>query len=126
MSEKNLGHLIYSADNAPGEAAGKKENHIPKIEAPASVKAGEAFEVKVVVGPHPNTNEHSIRWVAVFLEEEGRAFNPIMLAKSSFAPVYGSPEVIFKLQLQKGGVLHASEYCSLHGLWSGKKEIKVT
>jgi superoxide reductase len=126
MSDKFLGNLIYSADNAPGEAGGKKESHIPKIEAPAAVKAGETFEVKVIVGPHPNTNEHSIRWVALFLEEDGRPFNPIMLAKSSFAPVYGSPEVVFKIQLQKGGVFHAMEYCSLHGLWSGKKDIKVT
>jgi superoxide reductase len=33
--------------------------------------------------------------------------------------------VILKLKLQKGGVIHAVEYCNLHGLWSGKKEIKV-
>lgn len=122
---KNLGSMVYTFDNAAGEALGKRESHTPKIEAPPSVKPGQTFEVKVMVGPHPNTMEHSIRWIAVFLEEEGRAFNPIMIVKSSFAPVYSSPEVVFKIQLQKGGMLHAMEYCNLHGLWSGKKEIKV-
>jgi len=125
MTGKNLAQLMYSAENAPGEAGGKRESHIPKIDAPASVKAGEAFLVKVTVGPHPNTNEHSIRWVSLFIEEDGRAFNPIMLAKSSFAPGFASPEVVFKVQLQKGGTLHASEYCNMHGLWTGMKDIKI-
>jgi len=40
-------------------------------------------------------------------------------------PVTTQPEVILKLKLAKGGVIHAVEYCNLHGLWSGKKEIAV-
>ncbi|MDD1718843.1 MAG: class II SORL domain-containing protein [Methanoregulaceae archaeon] len=123
--ETSLGTMIYTYDGAAGEALGKRESHTPKIEAPKSVKSGEVFEVKVKVGPHPNTAEHSIRWIALFLEEDGRAFNPLMLAKSSFAPGYAQPEVVFRIQLQKGGILHAMEYCNLHGLWSGKSPIKT-
>lgn len=123
--EKSLGAMVNTYDGAAGEALGKRESHTPKIEAPASVKPGETFDVKVVVGPHPNTIEHSVRWVSLYLEEDGRAFNPIALAKASFAPAYGQPEVVFKIQLQKGGTFHAMEYCNLHGLWTGKKEVKV-
>ncbi len=122
---KNIGNLIYTYDSAAGEALGKRESHTPKIEAPASVKAGQAFEVKISVGPHPNTVEHSIRGITVYFEEEGRAFNPVKIGKAHFTPVYASPEIVLKLQLQKGGVIHAVEYCNLHGLWSNKKEIKI-
>jgi superoxide reductase len=122
---KNFGELIYTFDNAAGEALGKRESHTPKIEAPAKVKPDEVFEVKVTVGPHPNMVEHSIRWIAVYLNEEGRAFNPVSLSNVSFTPVQAQPEVTLKLKLQKGGVIHAVEYCNLHGLWSGKKEIRV-
>ena len=122
---KNFGELIYTFDQAAGEALGKRESHTPKIDAPATVKADQMFEAKVMVGPHPNTVEHSIRWIALYLNEDGRAFNPVFLGKVSLTPVVAQPDVTFRLKLQKGGVLHAVEYCSLHGLWSGKKEIKV-
>jgi superoxide reductase len=122
---RNLGELIYTFDNAAGEALGKRESHTPKIEAPAMVKPDQIFELKVMVGPHPNTVEHSIRWIAVFLHEDGRAFNPIYLGKVSLTPTMAQPDVVFKLKLQKGGVIHAMEYCNLHGLWTGKKEIRV-
>ena len=122
---KNLGELISTYDNAAGEALGKRESHTPKIEAPAKVKPDQVFDLKVSVGPHPNTVEHSIRWMAIYLYEEGRAFNPVILSNVSFAPVTTQSEVILKLKLAKGGVIHAVEYCNLHGLWSEKKEITV-
>ena len=125
MAGKALGELVYTYDAAAGEALGKRESHTPKIEAPATVKPDEQFSLKVTVGPHPNMVEHSIRWIMVMFEEEGRAFNPVFLGKASLNPVTTQPEVILNLKLQKGGVIHALEYCNLHGLWSGKKEIKV-
>ena len=125
MAERTFGNLIYTFDNAAGEALGKREGHTPKIEAPASVKPDQVFDLKITVGPHPNTIEHSIRWIMVSLEEEGRPFNPVLLGKVSFTPVIAQPEVVLKVKLQKGGIIHAVEYCSLHGFWTGKKEIKV-
>jgi superoxide reductase len=122
----NMGDLILTYDSAAGEALGKRESHTPKIEAPASIKADEIFELKVTVGPHPNTLEHSIRWIEVYFYEEGRPFNPIMLSRVEFAPALCEPSVVLKTKLQKSGVLHALEYCNLHGLWSGKKEIAVS
>jgi len=125
MTEHTFGDLIYTFDAAAGEALGKRESHTPKIEAPAQVKTDEQFTLKVTVGPHPNTVEHSIRWIMVMFEEEGRAFNPVYLGKASLNPVTTQPELNLNVKLQKGGVIHAVEYCNLHGLWSGRKEIKV-
>lgn len=125
MAAKDLGSIIYTYDAAAGEALGKRESHTPKIDAPAKAKIDEAVTIKITVGPHPNTIEHSIRWVAIFFYEEGRAFNPVNLGKVSFNPVTTEPEVTLKLKLQKSGVIHALEYCNLHGLWSGKKEITI-
>lgn len=124
-SNANLGELILTYDTAAGEALGKKENHTPKIDAPDAVDADKAFELKVNVGPHPNTLEHSIRWIEIYFYEEGRPFNPIMLSRVELAPVLSEPSTVLKAKLQKSGVLHAVEYCNLHGLWSSKKEIKV-
>src|SRR5512136_342309 len=125
MTGHAFGDLIYTFDGAAGEALGKRESHTPKIEAPAQVKADEQFNLKVTIGPHPNTVEHSIRWIMVMFEEEGRAFNPVFLGKVSLNPVTTQAEVTLSVKLQKGGVIHVIGYCNLHGLWSGRKEIKV-
>src|SRR5208337_2901573 len=99
--QHSFGNLIYTYDGAAGEALGKRESHTPKIDAPAKVKPDETFDLKITVGPHPNTLEHSIRWLMVTLEEEGRPFNPILLGKVAFTPVTTQPEVILKVKLQK-------------------------
>ncbi len=125
MAGPSLGSLVYTFDAAAGEALGKRESHTPKIEAPAQVKPDEPFMLKVMVGPHPNTVEHSIRWIMIFIREDGRAFNPVFLGKASFNPGTTQPELTLSLKLQKGGTIHAMEYCNLHGLWSGQKEIAV-
>ena len=122
---KNLGDLILTYDMAAGEAMGKRESHTPKIEMPEKVKADQDFEIKVTVGPHPNTVEHSIRWIEIYFYEEGRPFNPMMVSRVDFVPVISEPQVILKVKLQKKGVLHALEYCNLHGLWSQKREVIV-
>ncbi|MDT8357520.1 MAG: class II SORL domain-containing protein [Methanomicrobiaceae archaeon] len=121
----DLGGIIYTYDGAAGEAVGKRESHTPKIEAPAEAKAGETVKITVSVGPHPNTVEHSIRWIMLLFEEEGRAFNPVVLGKAAFNPGTTDPTVVFSAKLLGSGVIHALEYCNLHGLWSGKKAIKL-
>ncbi len=122
---KKLGDLIYTPESVSGEAISKVESHTPKIEIPDTVKAGEPIDVKIVVGPHPNTIQHSIRWVELYFYEEGRVFNPILLGRVMFTPGYTEPEVVFRVKLRKPGVLYAVEYCNLHGLWEGRKEIRV-
>ncbi len=123
---KSFGELIYSPERAPGEAITKVETHTPKIEAPETVKANEAFEVRVLVGPHPNTVEHSIRRIELYFSEEGRPFNPIRLATVELEPFYSEPDVRLKIKLKKSGVIYVVEYCNIHGLWEARKEIKTT
>ena len=122
---KKFGDLIYTPEHAEGEAAKKAETHTPKIEAPEKVKAGEPFKVTVKVGPHPNTVEHSIRWVELYYYEEGRPFNPVFVGRVFFAPGYMEPEVTFTMKVEKPGTLYALAYCNLHGVWENRKEIKV-
>jgi len=122
---KPFGELIYTPEQAPKEVISKAETHTPKIEAPDKVKAGEPFKVTIKVGPHPNTVEHSIRWIEVYFYEEGRTYNPITIAKIDLAPEYAEPDITLTLKLKKSGVLYALEYCNLHGVWEARKEIKV-
>lgn len=125
MDIKKFGDLIYTPESASGEAISKVETHIPKIEMPEIVKAGEPVEVKISVGPHPSKVEHSIRWIEVYYYQEGRAFNPILLSRVMFAPGYAEPDVTFKFKFNKSGVLYVLEYCNLHGVWEARKEVKV-
>lgn len=125
MTTEKFGELIYSPERAPGEAITKVESHTPKIEAPKKVKKGEAFKIRVSVGPHPNTVQHSIRWIEVYFSEDGRAFNPIQVASARFAPVYAEPEIELTLKLEKSGTIYAIEYCNLHGLWEARHRIEV-
>lgn len=122
---KTFGEIIYTPERASGEAIGKVETHTPKIDAPAEVKAGEPFEVRIFVGPHPNKVEHSIRRIEVYFYEEGKVFNPTHVATITLGPEFAEPDVKLKIKLSKSGVLYAIGYCNLHGLWEGRKEIKV-
>ncbi len=120
-----LRELIYTPTTARGEAISKVESHTPRIEAPDTVKPGEVFRVRVSVGPHPNVVEHSIRWIELYFEEDGRAFNPVLLGRYDFTPVYSEPIVDVYIRIQKSGRLIAVGYCNLHGLWENYKEVKV-
>ena len=109
----------------PPEKEGK-EKHVPVIDAPASAKAGEAFEVTVTVGkdvPHPNTVEHHIKWIQVYAVREGA--NPVHVGTFDLGPTYASPKVTFPVMLQKSATLFALEYCNIHGLWESPAEVKV-
>jgi superoxide reductase len=110
---------------AAGEALGKRESHTPKIEIPVNIRADEPFEIRVSVGPHPNTLEHSIRWIEIYFYEEARAFNPQSLFRAELTPGLTEPNVAIKLNLKNKGVLYAMEYCNLHGLWTSKKECLI-
>ena len=121
-----FGKLIYAPETASGEAISKVESHTPKIEVPDSVKIDQLFDLDVKVGPHPNTVEHSIRRIDVYFSEEGRSFNPVHLATTDLTPVYTEPNARMRLKLNKSGTVYAVGYCNLHGLWEGRKQIKVT
>lgn len=117
----------------------KAEKHVPVIEAPDAVKKGEFFKVTVTVGkeiPHPNKTEHHIRWIEVYFQAEGEKF-PYQIAKAEFtahgestqgpdtSTVYTHAEAVLNFKTDKSGVIYASSYCNIHGLWQNAKALRV-
>jgi len=117
----------------------KKEKHVPVIEVPAKVKKVENIKVTVSVGKeiaHPNTTEHHIAWIEVYLHPEGEKF-PYQVGKFEFlahgasingpntSTVYTHPEATFTFKTEKSGTIIAFSYCNIHGLWSNSQEIKI-
>lgn len=126
-----LGEVLRSGD-------WKSEKHVPVIEAPESVAAGEPVEIKVSIGeeiPHPNTAEHHIKWIKLlFQPSEGFTFE---LADIQFAahgeglkgpqdgPCSTDPVANVTVRLKQSGTLIALSYCNIHGLWESSKAITV-
>jgi superoxide reductase len=129
---KLIGELFQTAD-------WKTEKHVPVIECPDQVKAGELFAVKVALGKeiaHPNTTEHHIRWISVYFHPEAAKF-PYEVGHFEFSAhgesvegpnqgsVYTHHEVTASLKINKPGVIYAAALCNIHGLWQSQKEIKL-
>jgi len=116
----------------------KREKHVPVIETPLEVKRGEIFNITVNVGKevsHPNTVEHHIRWIEVYFLPEGKNI-PYQVGRFEFSAhgessegveggVYTYPHVMCNLKVDKAGVILASSYCNIHGLWENSQEIKI-
>jgi len=116
-----------------------KEKHVPVIEGPDTVKKGDVAKISIIVGKviaHPNTTEHHIRWVTLFFLADGEKF-PYQVARCEFdahgesaqgpnmSTIYANPEVVVTLKTEKPGMLMASSYCNVHGLWSSSKKLEV-
>ncbi len=121
--EYSLTELNKPADwnNLPGMA----KKHVPIIEVPATVKAGEALAVKIKVGgidgvEHPNTLSHWINWVAIYAGAR-------LISRIEFAPEMTDGYVVtLNVTLNESATLRAQGYCNLHGVWEGNtKKVKV-
>ncbi|MEM3795946.1 MAG: desulfoferrodoxin family protein, partial [Archaeoglobaceae archaeon] len=84
------------------------------------------FSVHIYIQGHPNTIQHSFRWIELYVYEEGREFNPIFVARAELTPEISEQEATFKVKLNKSSVIHAVAYCNLHGVWENRQEIKVS
>jgi superoxide reductase len=115
----------------------KAEKHVPVIDITGNVKKGEFFKINVAVGKeiaHPNKTEHHIRWIDVYFHPNGEKF-PYQIGKIDFtahgessqgpdtSTVYTNHEVEMAFKTDKPGIIYASSYCNIHGLWQGYKEI---
>lgn len=126
----DLGDRIEKAD-------WKKEKHVPVIDCPDQVKAGEFFEVKVSLEKEiapPNTPEHHIRWIMLYFRPKGDPFahevgrfefsaHGESARGANQGPVYTHHEVTTSMKINKAGRLHYVAYCNIHGLWEETKEI---
>ena len=130
---KQIGELYQTAD-------WMTEKHIPVIDCPDVVTADQMFPVKVTLGKeiaHPNTTEHHIRWVTALFHPDGEKF-PYEIGRCYFSAhgesvegpnkssVYTHHEVSMLMKTGKPGVIYASAFCNIHGLWQSSKEIKVS
>lgn len=117
----------------------KAEKHVPVINAPEKAGKGEMIEIKITVGQeiaHPNTTAHHISWVEVYFKPEGDKF-PYHIARADFSShgasaqgadsssVYTDATATVRFKSDKSGVIHASGYCNIHGLWSSEKAIAI-
>jgi superoxide reductase len=117
----------------------RQEKHVPVIEFPDKVKKGEFFKVTASVGKevsHPNTTQHHIRWIEVYFQPQGEKF-PCQIGRFEFtahgestqgpdtSSVYTHHEVNLSFKTDKPGIIFASSYCNIHGLWQNAKELKV-
>ena len=122
MAEKGL----FCGMNKPADASNLTEpekKHVPVIECPDTVKAGEPFEVKVKVGsiPHVMDEGHSIQWIELFSGEN-------FLTRIDLTPVFTKAEVtvtLVKAGKHRKSILRAVERCNLHGQWEATREITV-
>lgn len=127
-----LSEFVKSAD-------WKNEKHVPVIECPDSVKAGEFFSVAVTVGKqiaHPNTTEHHIAWIAIHFAPEGGKLS-YEIGRFEFSahgqsgegpnkgPVYSDSSVVVRVKLNTSGTLFATAYCNIHGLWEADKAVAL-
>jgi len=95
--------------------------HTPKITAPDSVKRGQWFDVTVSVGAggeHPSLSEHSIRYIALYI-------NTAEIARVYLHPVYSLPKVTFSIALDEGGSLRAIAEPNHSAGWEAAKKIVV-
>jgi superoxide reductase len=119
---KRFGDTIIPPSKETG-----KEKHVPIIDAPASVKAGEPFSVTVEVGktvPHPNTVEHHISMVQLYMLNEDSQF-AVNVGTFNLGPTVASPKITVPVMIQSTSTLYALGYCNLHGVWDYSVDVKV-
>ena len=117
----------------------KKEKHVPAIEAPESIKKGDFFKVVATVGKevaHPNKTEHHISWIELYFHPQGEKF-PHQIGRAEFtahgasvegaeaSSVYTHPEVVISFKTDKSGIIYASSFCNIHGLWQNSKTVSI-
>ena len=93
------------------------DKHTPRIEAPASVKRGEWFDVTVSV-PHPSLAEHFVRSVALYKDS-------VEISRVYLHPVFSQPRIRFTIALDEGGMLRALAEPTHSAAWEASKPIKV-
>jgi len=117
----------------------QKEKHVPVIDCPDRITAGEWTQVKVTLGKavaHPNTTEHHIRWIEAFFSPDDDKFTYELgrfeftahgeaAAGANQGPVYTHHEAGFSFKADRPGTLHAVAFCNIHGLWESEKHVAV-
>jgi superoxide reductase len=95
--------------------------HTPRIEAPATVRRGEWFDVTVSVGTgslHPSLAEHFVRYIALYKDTAE-------IARIYLHPVFSAPRVTFTISLDDSGTLRALAEPTHSAAWEASRRITV-
>ena len=96
--------------------------HMPAIEAPAHVHAGEPFQVRVRIGYpslHPSERSHFIGTIDLCADE-------LVLARADLRGGNALPDVVFRACLTEPVTeLQVRGQCNLHGTWGGSVALHV-
>jgi superoxide reductase len=122
MSEPGLFCQVNRAKD-PNKKEALELKHLPVIEVPGDIKAGQFFDARIKIGEaeHPNENGHFIQWVELYVSD-------VYLGRFDFTPVMTKPEITIPLSIAHGNrktVLRAVSRCNLHGIWENTKEIAI-
>ena len=110
----------------PNNLTEGEKKHIPIINVPETIVAGEPFDVTVEVGiiPHVMEEKHHIEWIELYLNDKkmGRAELSLENKKA---------EATFTVKADKSlagkeSKLQALENCNIHGLWEEFVTIKMS
>ncbi|MBF0536833.1 MAG: desulfoferrodoxin [Nitrospirae bacterium] len=91
-----------------------EQGHVPLVDVPDKVKAGQWIDVNVKVGfmkEHPSTPEHWIRYVSLLADGK-----EIAKVERNVGGIV-SASATFKIKLDKSVKLEAIQNCNLHGTW---------
>lgn len=117
----------------------KFEKHVPVLDFMSPTKQGEYSKITITIGkeiPHPNTTAHHIQWVSLYFQPRGSK-HPLQIGVQEFSShgssidgpdtstVYTHSQATFTFKTDKPGILFASSYCNIHGLWESSKEIEI-
>ena len=120
MSEPGLFCQVNTAASGPAETAKK---HVPVINVPAAIQAGQPFTVSIKVGeaPHVMENWHFIQFIDLYCGH-------IYISRVDLTAELSRPEVSVTVVLHHEGkrMLRAFSRCNLHGIWEGTKEVCVS
>jgi superoxide reductase len=99
---------------------GMDAKHTPVIEAPDSVKAGEPFQVTVMVGQtmHPSEVGHFVQWIELYSGD-------VQLARVNLTPTMTRPTVTFTVVLNESATLRALSAPNHSAAWEATKNISV-
>ena len=123
--DENLWKGINRLQNPQNETIMEKL-HVPVITAPEKVKAGEAFDVTIMVGkePHPMGPTHWIEYVQLGIGNEP-AGTLILRSHGYLKPQTKFAVVLDENLKGKSISLVATLKCNLHGLWQHYVNVEV-
>ncbi|MEM2143586.1 MAG: desulfoferrodoxin family protein [Candidatus Thorarchaeota archaeon] len=115
----------------------KSEKHVPVIDIEKMGKG--VFKIIITVGkeiPHPNTTAHHIKWCDAFFWADGDKF-PVEIGYTTFdhhgesvegpdkSEMYSEPYAAFVFKTEKPGLIMATSYCNIHGLWKSERRLEL-